>query len=263
MMVRLLIGIIAIFLCFPITQVTAADSKPYEKLNDLLETSIQLSRQERYVEAHNLLEIFMDEFSKVMTTQKDVKMDDVRVIMSVHSQTKDTLMNGTVPHEEKVRNVMMLRLAVDAMSSEHQPLWTEMEEPIITTFQQLKHSVESKDENIFGQHYYRLIKTYNLILPSLRMDVKPEYIAKVDAHLQYLDQNKRTIIQDPTKMEQLNAMETDFRALFEQLKEDETDPSLLWVMISTGSIILLTLSYVAWRRYEAENRKRKRKKQKD
>jgi sporulation protein YpjB len=47
-------------------------------------------------------------------------------------------------------------------------------------------------------------------------------------------------------------MEEELKALFERVKEDEADPSLLWVMISTGSVILLSLSYAGFRKYRAE-----------
>ena len=41
------------------------------------------------------------------------------------------------------------------------------------------------------------------------------------------------------------------------MDEDEADPSLWWVIISTGSIIILTLSYVGWRKYQGEKEIRK------
>ena len=38
-------------------------------------------------------------------------------------------------------------------------------------------------------------------------------------------------------------------------KKDEADPSLIWVIISTGGMIVLTLSYVGWRKYRGEKEK--------
>ncbi len=38
----------------------------------------------------------------------------------------------------------------------------------------------------------------------------------------------------------------------------EADPSLWWVIISTGGIIVLTLSYVGWRNIKAEKEKQYR-----
>jgi len=47
----------------------------------------------------------------------------------------------------------------------------------------------------------------------------------------------------------------DLKNLFENMDEDEADPSLWWVIISTGSIIILTLSYVGWRKYKGDREK--------
>jgi sporulation protein YpjB len=36
------------------------------------------------------------------------------------------------------------------------------------------------------------------------------------------------------------------------MDQDQADPSLWWVIISTGSIIIMTLSYVGWRKYKGD-----------
>lgn len=41
------------------------------------------------------------------------------------------------------------------------------------------------------------------------------------------------------------------------MEDDEADPSLWWVIISTGSIIIMTLSYVGWRKYQGDKELRK------
>lgn len=41
------------------------------------------------------------------------------------------------------------------------------------------------------------------------------------------------------------------------MDEDEADPSLWWVIISTGSIIIATLSYVGWRKYNGDKEMKK------
>ncbi|WP_078380203.1 sporulation protein YpjB [Sutcliffiella halmapala] len=233
------------------------------KLNILTDDALQLVKNERYVEAHNLLDIFSDEFTKVMMEERTMTMDQIRIITIVHDQSMAAMADLTLPHEEKVRAITRLRLVVDAMTSEHQPLWTEMEGSIMATFNQLKDSVEIRDSSSYQQLYQRLLLNYNLIHPSLRMDVKPEYIQKVDAHIDYLYEYRNELLSSSQSAEELQVIEADLKALFTELKEDETDPSLIWVMISTGSIIFLTLFYVGWRKYQADKKRAKRKKQKD
>ncbi|MEN2454698.1 sporulation protein YpjB, partial [Bacillus sp. JR_15] len=46
---------------------------------------------------------------------------------------------------------------------------------------------------------------------------------------------------------------------FSLVDQDEADPSLLWVILTTGSIILLTLTYVGFRKYRAEKEKKQKR----
>ncbi len=65
------------------------------------------------------------------------------------------------------------------------------------------------------------------------------------------------ILSDNDARQELLVLETDLQTIFDGLSEDEADPSLWWVIISTGSIIILTLSYVGWRKYKGEREKSK------
>ncbi|WP_223702025.1 sporulation protein YpjB [Sutcliffiella deserti] len=232
------------------------------RLNNITDDALQLAKNEKYVEANNLLEIFFEEFSKVMLTERDIPMDQIQLITIVHNQSVEAITDDALPHEGKVRAMTRFRLVVDAFTSEHQPIWTEMEVPLLTTFHQLKDTIEMRDSDSYHNSYHRLLLHYDLIHPSLRMDVKPETIRKVDAHIEYLSENQNELL-SMQSMDQLAVMEADFKSLFENLKEDEADPSLIWVMISTGSIIFFTLSYVGWRKYEADRKIAMRKKGKE
>jgi sporulation protein YpjB len=260
----MILFILLLLLIFPAGLLAHSHEKAYSLgLNLIMDDALQLVKNERYVEAHNLLDIFSDEFTKVMVQNPQFPMDEVRIISIVHNQSMSTLGDITLPHDEKVRAVTRLRLVVDAMTSEHQPMWTEMEEPIIMTFQQLKDSIDTRDSETYQELYLRLLLKYDMIHPSIRMDVKPEHIQKVDAHIEYLDKNRQALLSHTEEFNDIEVIEADLKALFKELKEDEADPSLIWVMLSTGSIILLTLSYVGFRKYLGDKKLEKRKKLKD
>lgn len=62
-----------------------------------------------------------------------------------------------------------------------------------------------------------------------------------------------------TKLERLTKLEEDLSSVFAHVDQDEADPSLLWVILTTGSIILLTLTYVGFRKYRAEKEKKQKR----
>jgi sporulation protein YpjB len=77
----------------------------------------------------------------------------------------------------------------------------------------------------------------------------------MDAHISVVENRLFQEISETSRVKQLAIMEEELKALFERVKEDEADPSLLWVIISTGSVILLSLSYSGWRKYRGEKEK--------
>ncbi|MGA9225952.1 MAG: sporulation protein YpjB, partial [Mesobacillus sp.] len=99
---------------------------------------------------------------------------------------------------------------------------------------------------------------YNVIYPSMKIDINPETIQKIDAKVSFIDQYRPQILSEASSQEELEALESDLQTIFDEMTEDEADPSLWWVMISTGSIIILTLSYVGWRKYKGDSKKSKK-----
>lgn len=164
-----------------------------------------------------------------------------------------------------MNRVTKFRLVVDAISSGHQPLWTEMEEPIMASFQNVKQAVNSGNNVNFQSNFNSFLSLYNMIYPSLKIDIPAEQIQSLDAKVNYIDQSRPTLLSKSADHQELEALGNDLQTIFDEMTADEADPSLWWVIISTGSIIILTLSYVGWRKYrgDQELEKNRPKKLKD
>ena len=101
---------------------------------------------------------------------------------------------------------------------------------------------------------------YDVIYPSIKLHLKPERIQKLDARIEWIDHYRPLVISDAAHHENLEKLEEELRSIFQNPKEDEADPSLWWVMITTGSIIVITLTYVGWRKYKGQKDREKQKK---
>jgi len=110
----------------------------------------------------------------------------------------------------------------------------------------------------FHSNLNSFLSLYNVIYPSMKIDINPETIQKIDAKVSFIDQYRPQILSEASSQEELDALESDLQTIFDEMTEDEADPSLWWVMISTGSIIILTLSYVGWRKYKGDSKKSKK-----
>ena len=121
----------------------------------------------------------------------------------------------------------------------------------MTAAQDTRKAVKDQDSVAFQEELNRLLAIYNILYPSLKIDVTPEKFQQVDAHLKFIDQYRPQVLSDSSKQKDIADLEGQLRDIFDEAEKDDTDPSLWWVIISTGSIILMTLSYVGYRKYKA------------
>ncbi|TYR79922.1 sporulation protein YpjB [Priestia megaterium] len=256
---RIIIILLLVFFGFT-TVVNASNNKQWEKLNRLADETLSLVQQEKYDEAKEVFEQFSDEFSSPNIHSLNISAEDIQILTITYEQVERALIRPESNPEEKLQKAIQFRLLVDALNSEHQPLWTEMEGRVLTTFKEMKSSISQGETSEYKAGLQQFLQEYDTILPSAKVDVLPAYMERVDEHV--------NLLRNQSQVEQINAqklvqIEQDLKAFFENIKEDETDPSVIWVMITTGSIIILTLLYVGFRKYGADKRKRSERERND
>ncbi|UGB29245.1 sporulation protein YpjB [Metabacillus sp. B2-18] len=262
-MKKLLLTIIIGMLLFHIKPAFAAETYDWKSLNKISDTALQLAKQERFEESAQLLNYFTVKFEEIPIDRNVISLDHYRTITNTQETAQDLLLNEKVSTIEKVRSLTKFRLVVDAMVSEHQPLWGSMETSIMETFSQMKSDVEQGDKESFQHDFNEFLSLYEVIYPSIQVDLDFQRIKRMDAHISVVEDRLFHEIPVTSRVKQLTVMEEELKAIFDRVKEDEADPSLLWVMISTGSVILLALSYSGWKKYRGEKEKQpKREKEK-
>lgn len=259
MRVRIVTALILFILLVP-THTSAKSVDKWQELDHISDQALQFTKGERYENAKQMLEYFSDEFIQLTVQTREFSMDELRMITVTHHDALHAVTNVKLPHEERVRMVTQFRLVVDAVYSDNEPLWTAMEESIMTSFNQMKATVVNSDGDHFKEQLHSFLTKYEVIHPSVKIDVSPEKVQKLDAHIRFLDSSNYQAANQESQILQMSQMDQDLKSLFDETKEDEADPSLIWVMISTGSFIVLTLSYVAWRKYKGDKQKRESRK---
>ncbi|WP_162356368.1 sporulation protein YpjB [Metabacillus mangrovi] len=227
--------------------------EPPDRWKSLSETSysaFQLAKQGRIEDSLKVLNYFSRQFQD-QGSNSSVSGRTVRTISSVHQNAVDALMNMNSGEEDKVRAVTQFHMVVDAAFTENEPLWSSAEPSIMAAFQNMKKDAAG-EAAAFEQDWNEFLGFYELIYPSVSVDVPPDQIRKVDA---LITSGKNQWVEsgsEKEKVEHLTAMESEFQQLFDRVKKDESDPSLIWVIISTGGIIISTLFYAGWRKFKGE-----------
>ncbi len=245
--------------------VAAETESPMDKLDDISDEALQMVKFHRYDDAKKMLDYFSDTFESISVTVKPLTMDEVRIINSSHDEAMEAAVSPDMKHEERINKLTKFRLVIDAIATSNQPLWTEMEDPIRTAFHQAKEAAVSGNTADFHSNFNMFLSLYNVIYPSMKIDLPAENIQRLDARIKFIDEYRSQIIQDKDGQQELDKLDADLEKLFANIEDDEADPSLWWVIISTGSIIIMTLSYVGWRKYQGEKdlKKDRSREQKD
>ncbi len=246
------------FLMLPNLVFANEEITPIQQLNDLSDEALQLTKSHRYEDAKVLLEAFSEKFSSVTVKEQTFSMDELRIVTIAHNEAVEATTNATMDPDERINTVTKFRLVIDAISGSKEPLWTRMEEPVMLAFDDVKKAVAEGNKQAFHHHLDTFISLYEIIHPSIKVDVPSEKIQQLDTRIQYIDQYRMDFLYKEEAKQELFQIESELSSVFNNLTtEDETDPSIWWVIISTGSIIMATLSYVGWRKYKGEKEKSK------
>ena len=251
---NVIVIILAMLFLLPM-DVNAQATNSIKRLDTISDEALQMAKTYRYEEAAKFLNLFEEEFMELTEKGHLFTMDELRIITVSHAEAKEAITNSELDQKERLYRVTQFRLVMDAVMSTYQPMWTELEAPIMTIFSGMKIAAQNGDNENFIENLESFLTLYNVIYPSLKIDVTPEKIQQLNARVNYLNQYPEAITA-ASNQEELYALENDLRKIFDGMTDDETDPSLWWVIISTGSIIIMTLSYVGWRKYKADKQRR-------
>lgn len=228
-----------------------------EEFDKLSNDALQFVKTSRYDDALRLLQVFADEFIVFTMYEGDLSKADIQLISLLNEEAIQAVKDGDRTHEEKVNEVTKLRLAVDAAIHSTQPLWQGMKEPMLAILDNIKEAIKMKDHTNLHSQLNSFLNLYDVIYPSLKMNVSLEQFQKIDTQVVFLDKYRSQLFTKENSQQELEALQQELEAVFNNIEEDEADPSLWWVIIMTGSIIILTLSYVGYRKFIGEKEKEK------
>ncbi|CEG27641.1 sporulation protein YpjB [Bacillus sp. B-jedd] len=252
MKLKCLLIILVIFI-FPVNALADGQPAAIVKLDSISDDAFQMVKNQRYAEAQKLLNYFSEQFDGMSSDRLHFSLDEARIITVSHDEALEALASPAAAHQERLNKVTRLRLVMDALATSSEPLWTEMEDSVMSTFAKAKKSALEGNSEAYHTNVNSFLSLYNLIYPSMKIDRSAEDIQRLDAKVDFLQDYKPSGSIRKAEMEELESLQASLQAIFDGIEEDEADPSLWWVISSTGSIIILTLSYVGWKRFRADN----------
>lgn len=221
-----------------------------DDVTQLSDKALELAKEERYKEASEVLFYLSSQFGKEVW-KTDLAQDKIRMVDVTMEDTIETLGRAEESREVKVHQLTGVRLLVDALVSDHQPLWKQTEYQIINPLKRMQLSLKKNDKQQYQEAANEFLSNYAMIRPAVSMDVSEDIFDKVDKDIAFIEDTRTSIASAADGEQKLDSVRTDFETLF-STKKDTSDPSLFWLIFTIGGIILSTLFYVGWRKYKAE-----------
>lgn len=257
MKIKRVLLLIVIILLAPIYVNAEKPLSSMEKLDEISDKALLMVKYEKYDDAKKLLEYFTNQITSLTGSNRALTLEQFRIMTTSHDEALEATVSTNMKYEERLNKLTKFRLVMDAIATNHQPLWTGMEDQLLTTFHQVKIAAYNGNKAKFNTSLNSFLSLYNIIYPSMKIDVPVTDIQELDARINFVDDYRSQMIGNKKNMKELDGLESELKKLFNDMGEDQADPSLWWVIISTGSIIIMTLSYVGWRKYKGDKEMKK------
>ena len=118
----------------------------------------------------------------------------------------EAAVSSNMKYEERINKLTKFRLVIDAIATSHQPLWTEMEDQIMTAFHQAKEAAINGDTAHFHTNFNSFLSLYNVIYPSMKIDVPVENIQRLDARIDFIDEYRSQVVNNSKSQQELDGL---------------------------------------------------------
>lgn len=250
------------FVCFCVLFIpfhAHADSKPtsIQTLTDLANKIYQAVSEQQLETGANELDNFKKTWAKISDTDESISPVAVRTI-AAQEDNLDKALTMDVGEKKLNDTSVEFRLAVDALTNSKHPLWMGMKDNVLGAFIKIQQDVKAGDDQKFQVDLNQFLDVYQMIYPSITIDVQPDVIKKLDSQINHVTNNRMTIVQDQkTHIPHLKTIHEELNQLFggtEDASGFVTYPGVMTPSILIGGLIILTLLYVVWRKYRGEHK---------
>ncbi|PYI54895.1 sporulation protein YpjB [Paenibacillus flagellatus] len=173
-------------------------------------------------------------------------------------QAKRTLQSVRVTREDAQAAAAKIRLATDALTHDHQPMWLQYYKGMKENVHQLGQAIQLRSKQEAAGRLQQLYGRYDMIRPSLLISKQPSDVEKMDSLFTFMRSQLSQPELDPKQAGSgVEHMEQAIDDLFGRHEKAayavmvERPLPYTWVF-GIGSIIVAVLGFAAWRIFRFE-----------
>ena len=241
--------------------ITEEQIRMIQHLNEIAELAYQ-DLQVGDIEAMHQKVSQITLLSMRMSYENVVTFEGMQAVSQTISEMTNALRAVTPDQQQITAHMATMRLALDALKKSEQPMWLDFHQPMLRSIRQIVDAavMTSSDQAMTSLDTWK--NQLQMIRPAILVS-KDAHVAETLDSMTSFFQNRieardwQAIIQADEEITQ--RVDEIFRITREEDEETTApvDPTsqpndpFIWSLI-LGTLIVLTLSYVAWRKYEVE-----------
>lgn len=237
----------------------ATSNKSWGQISDLSDQFFQYVNSKQYTEAQAALEQFTKKWNKLSLSTLDIT-DMEQEVMSSSLANVSKVINGDNSDLEKRQSAIEFRLTVDSLENNSDPLWKELKDQILQPFKAMEQAVKSGDDSKFQTALNQFLDVYQMIYPSLVIDMNPGQLQAVNTAVNDLVDQRMTVLDNKKVIEQLGQCHDELTKVFTiNTGSDGINQQTKWTTMTMAGLFIFTLIYASWKKYKEQERYQERK----
>jgi sporulation protein YpjB len=257
--------LMGLLLAWPVHTLVTMLDQPAEQqhladLDTIAEDLLQLTRKGDVEGAQQKMVQLAERFPQQSLSQS-LHIESLNAVTQSILAAKKMFATAKVTDDQLLWHATRVRVAIDALSHDHQPMWRSYYTSYMNQVQNLMQSAVERDYRQFQTQFEENYRQYLAIKPAMSIQVKEEQMNLIgSAYERIAREMRKNAIEWQVIREALRELSAHMQSAF--VGEDKSTTALLigpgspFVLIAAIAFLLIvTLSYVGWKKYAGEQAK--------
>ncbi|MFY0543087.1 sporulation protein YpjB [Brevibacillus sp. H7] len=263
--IRMLVFLIVmgLLLAWPIHALVTTLDQPAEdeslaELDKLAGDMLELTRRGDLEGAQQKVHLLANRFPN-QTLPFAIRIESLNAVTQSIMAAKKSFASGHVNEEQLLWHATQVRLAIDALSHVHQPMWRSFYTSYANQMQNLLQSSVERDLSQFRAQFEENTRLYWAIKPAMSVHLPEEQMNEMEAAYDLISKEiHRNEMEWQEVREALRQLIGAMQIAF--IGEDKSTIALLMhpgspflPIVAIVAALVLSLSYVAWKKYAGQH----------
>lgn len=190
-----------------------------------------------------------------------IRIESLNAVTQSILAAKQIFSSTNASEQQLLWHATQVRIAIDALTHDHQPMWRSYYPSLVTQVQNLQLSAVDRDFNQFREQFDENYRLFLAIKPGMSIQLPEAQMSSITVTYDVISKEMRKSQVDwqlvREALRELNgsfqvAFVGEEKSTFARLMMRPDSPFIILASIATALVI--ALSYVAWKKYEGEIR---------